>query len=291
MKLKPDDHQPLNTQLRSLIQADNIAEVEELLNRNRLLANASIFYETEKSQRPVKCLVLPLTIAAIFGRVAILEMLLSKFNTDVNAPIGTGSPSLHLAAEYGWLVAATRLLSHGADINRIDVWGWTALHHACRNARTDVVRFFLEKGANSRLRANGRRTAFSLACSQGSLQLLNLLWNQGPEAQISMPDLRGHQPLHHAAGDCYHRVIPWLLEKQADIEARGEIGLTPLCVASIAGSFEATEALLLKGANIHAKSTIEKATPILYASQMLNSRLSLLLLEAAVSLADTDQRI
>ncbi|KAF4493956.1 RSB1-integral membrane transporter [Fusarium agapanthi] len=227
---EPDDYQPLKTQLMSLIQADNITEVEGLLNRNRFLANASILYEAEKNQQPVVCLVLPLTIAATFGRVTILEMLWSKFNADINAPTHrTGSQSLHLAAEYGWLVAATLLLSHGADIDRIYRWGWTALHYACRNARTHV--------------------------------------NQGPETQISTPDLRGNQPLHHAARDNNHLVIPWLLEKQADIEAWGESGLTPLCVASIAGSFEADEVLLSRGANIHANSNVSKATPVLFASK------------------------
>lgn len=288
---EPEGHKTLKSHLMSAIQTDNIEEVERLLDQNSFLTNAATCYEVEYNQGSIECQVLPVTIAAKFGRVAILDMLLSNFTANIDAPIySTGISSLHLAAQYGWLVAVRVLLSHGAEINRANVWGWTALHYASRSGHTDVVISLLENGANSQLRTDRKYTAFSLACYRGSLELLKLLWNQGPETQISLRDQRGNQPLHHAAFNNNHRVIPWLLEKQADIEAYGEGGLTPLCAAAIAGSFEAAEALVSQGAYIHARSNIGKATPMLYASQRLDSRLSVLLLEGGASLSDTDKR-
>ncbi|KAG4255455.1 hypothetical protein FPRO04_03987 [Fusarium proliferatum] len=289
---EPEGHKTLKSHLMSAIQTDNIEEVERLLDQNSFLTNATTCYEVEYNQGSIECQVLPVTIAAKFGRVAILDMLLSHFTANVDAPIySTGLSSLHLAAQYGWLVAIKLLLFHGAEVNRrANAWGWTALHYASRYGHTDIVKHLSENGASSQLRTDRKQTAFSLACYSGSLELLNFLWNDGPETQIRMKDNRGNQPLHHTAFGNNHQAISWLLEKQADIEAKGEAGLTPLCAAAIAGSFEAVEALLSQGAYIHARSNIGKAAPILYASQRLDSRLSILLLEGGASLSDTDKR-
>ncbi|KAI7771639.1 hypothetical protein LZL87_005915 [Fusarium oxysporum] len=221
---QPEGHKLLETHSRSAIQADNIEEIEQLLDQNSFLTNVSTCYEVEDNQGPIECQVLPVTIAAKFGPLTILEMLLSNFNADINAPIySTGISSLHLAAEYGWLVAVRLLLSHGADVNRVNAWEWTSLHYASRNGHTDVA-------------------------------------------------------------------ISWLLEKQADIEANGEAGVTPLDMAAGRRSFEAAKVLLSNGANVHAKDNSAKSTAMLYASELLDSRLSLLLQEGGASLSDTDKR-
>ncbi|QGI78443.1 hypothetical protein CEK25_005172 [Fusarium fujikuroi] len=268
---EPEGHKTLKSHLMSAIQTDNVEEVERLLDQNSFLTNAAICYEVEYNQGSIECQVLPVTIAAKFGRVAILDILLSNFTANIDAPIySTRTSSLHLAANMaGWSLSGFSYLTERRSIGQT-------------NGHTDIVSFLLENGASSQLRTDRKHTAFSLACYHGSLELQKLLWNQGPETQISLRDQRGNQPLHHAVFNNNHRVIPWLLKKQADIEAYGEGGLTPLCAAA--------EALLSQGAYIHARSNIGKAIPILYASTRLDSRLSVLLQEYCASLLDTDKR-
>ncbi|SCN71736.1 uncharacterized protein FFB20_15249 [Fusarium fujikuroi] len=263
---EPEGHKTLKSHLMSAIQTDNVEEVERLLDQNSFLTNAAICYEVEYNQGSIECQVLPVTIAAKFGRVAILDILLSNFTANIDAPIySTRTSSLHLAANMaGWSLSGFSYLTERRSIGQTYGGGLLCITHP--EMATQIL----------------KHTAFSLACYHGSLELQKLLWNQGPETQISLRDQRGNQPLHHAVFNNNHRVIPWLLKKQADIEAYGEGGLTPLCAAA--------EALLSQGAYIHARSNIGKAIPILYASTRLDSRLSVLLQEYCASLLDTDKR-
>ncbi|HQQ11315.1 MAG TPA: ankyrin repeat domain-containing protein, partial [Synergistales bacterium] len=52
------------------------------------------------------------------------------------------------ATKRGDIAGVTRLIDRGADIEAQDKEGWTPLHYACMNGRTDIARLLLDRGAD-----------------------------------------------------------------------------------------------------------------------------------------------
>ncbi|KAJ7360477.1 hypothetical protein OS493_015578 [Desmophyllum pertusum] len=73
-----------------------------------------------------------------------------KLDPNVKDEILQGVP-LHGAAEYGSTDAARVLLQHGAQINKQDLIGNTALHIACEHEKGEMKTFLIEQGADTSL--------------------------------------------------------------------------------------------------------------------------------------------
>lgn len=82
---------------------------------------------------------------------------------QLDAPDGEGRTPLSLAARGGCLVAVSTLVRAGADIERTDSAGWTALHHAASQRHADVVDYLLAHGAAQEPRTNKGETPLTLA--------------------------------------------------------------------------------------------------------------------------------
>ena len=110
--------------------------------------------------------------AAINGNVSMIELLMSKgARHDVRSKFEC--TPLHAAAYHGRKDAVASLLDHGADVNVQDNTGETPLmtarfgnHHFL-----DVVDILLLRGADLNLTNSEGATAFSLATSEGRLEV------------------------------------------------------------------------------------------------------------------------
>ena len=100
----------------------------------------------------------PLAMAAIFGFVRVVELLL-RYNADVHAHERT---ILHLVASLGLNDRAgvfKVLLKHGADVHATDRHGWTPLHAAAVAGDPDLVRILIHHGGDVLARTNNGDTA------------------------------------------------------------------------------------------------------------------------------------
>ena len=82
---------------------------------------------------------------------------------QLDAPDGEGRTPLSLAARGGCLVAVSTLVRMGANLERTDSAGWTALHHAASQRHADVVDYLLAHGAAQEPRTNTGETPLALA--------------------------------------------------------------------------------------------------------------------------------
>ena len=82
---------------------------------------------------------------------------------QLDAPDGEGRTPLSLAARGGCLVAVSTLVRAGANLERTDSAGWTALHHAASQRHADVVDYLLAHGAAQEPRTNTGETPLALA--------------------------------------------------------------------------------------------------------------------------------
>eukprot|EP00126_Sphaerothecum_destruens_P014887 Sdes_comp8778_c0_seq1m148 len=91
-----------------------------------------------------------LHLAALYNHVNVMQHLCeSGFASLINAKNQhTGATPMMLASKHGHIEAVRYCVQMGADIDTTDISGRTALHHAAKSSRYQVVDFLLKSGAN-----------------------------------------------------------------------------------------------------------------------------------------------
>ena len=122
----------------------------------------------------------PLHLAAFFGRIPVVEFLLSR-----RAPVNEVSrnPSelrpLHSAVAHRQpqvaLEISRALIAAGAEVNATQHGGWTALHAAALHGNVALVRLLLQAGAHTNAKNDTGQTAAALAKSKNHKEVIALL--------------------------------------------------------------------------------------------------------------------
>jgi ankyrin repeat protein len=95
--------------------------------------------------------------------VKVKEVINSGLVGDINKMSPVGLTALHQCAIDGNLDCAQTLVYNGADVNSIDIDGWSPLHAAAASNHVEIVRFFLTMGANPSLKNNMNKTPYNVA--------------------------------------------------------------------------------------------------------------------------------
>ena len=94
---------------------------------------------------------------------------------------------LHRAAQAGDIGGLEAALSSGADLDRRDGSGWTALMHAVNKGYTLLVEPLLEAGADPDVRAPDGATALFMAAVHGHTEVIELLMEAGADVSVKGP--------------------------------------------------------------------------------------------------------
>jgi ankyrin repeat protein len=158
----------------------------------------------------------PLHWAVLTDRLPFTSFWLEA-GTPPGATNSAGQTALHLAAARGLPQQVTRLLAAHAPTTARDTNGWTPLDAAVQARQTETIRLLM-----------------------------------GETAPGSHPERGAATPVHRAAaaGDL---IALGTFVNATNLEARNELGLTPLQVAGKAGQLGAAALLLDKGANVNAR--------------------------------------
>jgi ankyrin repeat protein len=99
---------------------------------------------------------------------------------------------------------------------------------------------------------DGLMTPLGLAITQGDVAIVRLLLDSG--APLSRQDVIGLPPLSVAVHSCKagREITDLLIERGAEIDARGAGGMTPLLVAALMGRDEIVASLIAAGADTEA---------------------------------------
>lgn len=155
------------------------------------------------------------------------------------------------AARQGDANAVQALLAGGADPNRAQGDGTTALHMAALEGHAEVVDLLLaagaEVGGTTRI---GAYTPLHLASQGGHGAVVSALLAKGADATLATTN-SGATPLHLAARVVAGEdAVAALLEHGADVNAReGSVGQTPLMFAAAYGRTPSIQVLLEHGAD------------------------------------------
>lgn len=262
------DSHPAST-IRAAVEGGHVSTVTLLLARG--------------AHFPPETVVDLIPLAASKGHTDMVSLLLDRCPTPRH--VEALKQALCGAAAKGHCDTIRLLLQHGADVN--GTWsGDTALHRAVTNDHVACINILLEHGADVEARDDREQTPIFRATSPSTILILveagaaveardaegqtplmrsagvfvfseqyeesfECLLKHG--AKVSSADNNGDTALHFAVRSANDVVIRQLLRTSADIEARNNIGWTPLLVATktefLISGLRVVKTLLVAGAD------------------------------------------
>ncbi|XP_069702955.1 uncharacterized protein [Periplaneta americana] len=179
----------------------------------------------------------PLHIAAKFGHAELVDSLLDR-NADMNIVDSEGRSPLMVAAENDQSLVVSQMLERNQSwlpfvpvagigctnlVNSQDSWGDTALHLACRNGWSLIMKYLIKKGANPVAPNHFGDTPLHAAAETGCMSAVEFLVSEGVDVNIT--NIHGDTPMHIAARVGAEDVVECLLPK-ADVFIRNSAGHT-----------------------------------------------------------------
>ncbi|GMT05241.1 hypothetical protein PENTCL1PPCAC_27415, partial [Pristionchus entomophagus] len=189
---------------------------------------------------------------------------LISFGVDLNVQDMDGNTALHCACANGQIALVSRLLEVGADPSIDNEDDMTPLHVAAKNSLDRFIQILLEHKfykdkSKLELVDVEDRTALMLyaANSCHSIKGAELLLKAGADVNYSgdknqMDRFKGRTALHHAAhsNKDNHRMIEFLVAKNANKDAQDVEEATPLFLAVDRNNYKAVDQLLKTGASL-----------------------------------------
>ncbi|OBS26250.1 hypothetical protein FPOA_00190 [Fusarium poae] len=276
---------------REAVQQNNIEWLNDNLERDKSLLDITFIYEFSDNKVEETLHVNALALASADGQVSAVNALL-EHGASVETEIPTiGGTALHLATRWGGFEVVRLLVEKEADINQADKYGSTPLHLASRFDKLDVVNYLLDMGAQINVKDKEENTPFLHACAGGVLEIAKLLWARGSPSQLYERNIYSNQPIHLAAINDRHNMIPWLLEKGASADELGQNGANALHQACAEGSAETVRAILNHSKTdpsiVHTRNR-QQRTPLLVACLNVRPEVVNILTDRYTLVSDTD---
>jgi len=154
----------------------------------------------------------PLHTAVCYGNVAVLKLLFSQPQAPVHLTTNNLDSLLHIACSKGRMEVIDVVLRQGLPLERRNVSGATALHHAVLCCRVNAVFCLIKCGADVNALNNEDMSPAHIAAVKGDMQILGLLLAAGsvlPQATWQplsrvMPSLAAQMEAHQAGVATLH---------------------------------------------------------------------------------------
>jgi len=225
----------------------------------------------------------PLHTAVLGNQKDVIEFLIAN-GADVNTKGGLGYTPLYTAIWNKNKDMAEFLIAKGADVNAKSKSSFTPLYEALWNEDKDMVRLLVDKGADVNYALDNDYPPLAYAIWNDDKEMAELFVAHG--AKLEVKDHRRWTALRNAADSGNRKLVEFFVSKGADvsgfhgaacvgdlarvkgfveqgtdIDAKDEMGWTPLYWAACTAREEVAEYLIGKGARVDVK-TNEQSTPL-----------------------------
>jgi len=184
-----------------------------------------------------------------------LKFFISKCMDVNNTNILGKTPIILACSKINNFNCVDLLIKNGADVNKIDNDGYTALLRASNYGFSEYIELLIKNGALINQTNNYGDTPIILACSKkNNFNFINLLIKNG--ADVNKVNEHGDTALIKA---CYHNnpdYIELLISNRDLINKPNKLGDTPILIASKYGSLDCMKILLQYGANINVSNKV-----------------------------------
>ncbi|KAF2368431.1 Ankyrin repeat-containing domain [Trinorchestia longiramus] len=188
------------------------------------------------------------------------HILIESYTVCPNQPCNNGFYPIHLAAKNASVKVLEVLLSwaerRGCERARMiilpDLEGNVPLHLAVHGGEIKAVEICLKNGANIAMQQHDRNTPVHLACAQGAVDIVKLMFTMQPHEKrevLTIKDARGMTPLHCSAMFDHPDLVRYLVMEGAALNAGDNENRTPLLLAASQRCWRSVEALLQLGAD------------------------------------------
>ena len=191
----------------------------------------------------------------------LIKYLIHK-GADVNALNRFKYTPLHHACENGKIEIVKYLIEKGADVNALNRHEYTPLHFAIRNRAIEIVKYLIKKGTNVNTSNHYNETPLHFACRNETIEIIKNLIKGG--TYVDATDFYNETPLHNACETGKLEIVENLIKEGAYVDATDFYNETPLHNACENGTLEIVKYLIEKRANVNALNR-HKYTPLHYA--------------------------
>ncbi|XP_017213756.1 transient receptor potential cation channel subfamily A member 1a isoform X2 [Danio rerio] len=146
-------------------------------------------------------------------------------------------------------------LSIDAHINYVDKSCSSPLHLAVRGGNLDIIKLCIGYGAKIDQQQCDKSTALHFACSQGATEVVKIMLSSYPKVcdLINITDGANQTPLHKAVIFDHFELSEYLMSQGANIDFVDCKGHSPLLLATSCGAWRTVNLLLSHGADLTKK--------------------------------------
>ncbi|XP_015600034.1 transient receptor potential cation channel subfamily A member 1 isoform X2 [Cephus cinctus] len=206
----------------------------------------------------------PLHIAAMYDHDECARILITDFGANPRKACNNGYYPIHNAAKNASSRTMEVFLQWGESrgcsreemISLHDAEGNAPLHSAVHGGDIKAVELCLKSGAKISTQQQDLSTPVHLACAQGAIEIVKLMFALQPSEKytcLSSCDIQKMMPLHCAAMFDHPEIVEYLILEGADMNALDKERRSPLLLAAARSGWRTVHCLIRLGANIHLK--------------------------------------
>lgn len=190
----------------------------------------------------------PLMFACQKGIFEIVEVLI-QFGADINKQDEDGDSALTLSSSHKNTNIAKLLLNNGANVDHADKNGITPLIIACLSNRVEMVQLLIHHKANINLQDRDGWTALMYTCIKNNINNMNILLDNG--ADIHVQDKKGRNLFMFACQYAFDDIVEISLKQKINVDAQDCESQTALTYAFGNGHYGIVMKLLQAKADIN----------------------------------------